>query len=175
MPILALPSSHCVAFAVWSFSYNATEGGPECSRDNHRHWSCNTSAPPDATAVPVDKLYPPHTYNLLNPGFCYPNSNTTENTTGALSDWLDERGIACMAWGHCWKGLPNTTNDSSELPANSYRCFVLYSSLREVHVSSSHHQRRAGCTRRCGRRRRACGRPRRMWRPEWAKMGVRPH
>jgi hypothetical protein len=113
----APPTQHLLPrppYRMMSFAYNTTAGGPQCTRDSHRRWSCNASAPPDKTAVPVDTLYPPNTYNLLNPGFCYPNSNTTERTTGVQSDWLDKRGVACMAWGHCWnKKFPNTTNDST--------------------------------------------------------------
>ena len=101
-----------------SFSYNATAGGPSCTLGygpDGRHWRCNATASPDETVVPVDKLYPPNAYNLLNPGFCYPNGNTTENTTGLLADWLDKRGVACMAWGTCWShglGMGNSTNSS---------------------------------------------------------------
>ena len=65
-------------YRMWAFAYNATAGGPNCTMSKHRQWSC--TQPPVPTATSVDTLYPPHSYNLLNPGACYPLSTTGERT-----------------------------------------------------------------------------------------------
>ena len=99
-------------YRMWAFGYNATAGGPTCVTDEHHRVNCSESRA--ATSVPVDQLFPAHSYNLLNPGTCYPKSNTSEGSTALLSQWLASRGVACMAWEHCWnvKINPNT-NDSA--------------------------------------------------------------
>jgi hypothetical protein len=100
-------------YRMWAFAYNATAGGPNCTMSKHRQWSC--TQPPVPTATPVDTLYPPHTYNLLNPRGCYPLSTSEENSTTLLTRWLKRRGVACLAWESCWshaKILPNASNTS---------------------------------------------------------------
>jgi hypothetical protein len=115
-------------YRMWSFAYNATAGGPACAKDKHNKVNC--TATPAATEVPVDKLYPAHSYNLLNPGTCYPKSNTSERSSELLSQWLADRGVACMAWEHCWnhKFNPNTTNDSTVIA--SFRDVITVSAQR---------------------------------------------
>jgi hypothetical protein len=112
-------------FRMWYNSYNSTEAGPACARDDNNHmWSCNASTPVAPVIVPLDTLYPPNSYNVLYPGFCFPNSNTTEKTTGLLADWLDKRGVACMSWAPCWNvRLGNTTNDSTAIA--SFRSIIV--------------------------------------------------
>ena len=100
-------------YRMWAFAYNATAGGPNCTKSKHRTYSC--TQPPVPTATPVDTLYPPHSYNLLNPGACYPLSTTAEKSTTLLTRWLKDRGVACLAWESCWshsKILPNASNAS---------------------------------------------------------------
>lgn len=93
-------------FRMFSFAYNATAGGPDCKRSDSRHHNYYCDNKTTATAIPADVLYPSHTYNLLNPAECY-------NTTAPLTDWLNKRGVACMAWEACWnKKFPKHTNDS---------------------------------------------------------------
>ena len=115
-------------YRMWSFAYNATAGGPTCVKDKHNNVNC--SAAEEATAVPADDLYKPHSYNLLNPGNCYPKSNTTEQSSALLSHWLADRGVACMAWEHCWNAHfnPNTTNDSTVVA--SFRDVIVRSAQR---------------------------------------------
>jgi hypothetical protein len=102
-------------YRMWYNPYNSTEASPTCTRDDNNHmWSCNASVPVAPVAVPLDTLYPLDSYNVLYPGTCFPNSNTTENSTGLLADWLDKRGVACMSWAPCWNvRCGNTTNDST--------------------------------------------------------------
>jgi hypothetical protein len=94
-------------YRMFAFAYNSTAGGPHCAKSDSgsgRHYCDNETV---ATAIPADKLYPPHTYNLLNPAECY-------NTTTPLADWLNKRGVACMAWESCWNThFAKTTNDST--------------------------------------------------------------
>eukprot|EP01052_Picozoa_sp_SAG31_P003171 SAG31_NODE_119_length_23948_cov_9.957105_18_plen_253_part_00 len=100
-------------YRMWAFAYNATAGGPDCTKDRHRRWSCNNETLPTETAV--DRLYPPHSYNLLNPGSCYPLSKGDENSTLLLTSWLKKRGVACLAYESCWshdKLPPNSSNSS---------------------------------------------------------------
>ena len=94
-------------YRMFAFAYNATAGGPDCKRSDtksHNYYCDNKTT---TTAIPTDVLYPPQTYNLLNPAECY-------NTTKPLADWLNNRGVACMAWESCWNThFTNTTNDST--------------------------------------------------------------
>jgi hypothetical protein len=115
-------------YRMWSFAYNATAGGPTCVRDKRHEVNCSASQEP--TVVPVDDLYRSHSYNLLNPGSCYPKSNTTEQSSTLLSRWLADRGVACMAWEHCWNQHfnPNTTNDSTVIA--SFRDVIVKSAQR---------------------------------------------
>jgi len=94
-------------YRMFSFAYNATAGGPDCKRSgNHFHsYYCDNKT--TTIAIPTDVLYPPHTYNLLNPAMCF-------NTTTPLVNWLNKRGVACMAWRTCWnKKFGKATNDST--------------------------------------------------------------
>jgi hypothetical protein len=96
-------------YRMFSFAYNTTAGGPDCHRDHSvaSGFSCSNKSSTGPTVIPTDVLYPPHTYNLLNPAECY-------NTTTALASWLNQRGVACMSWTSCWNHqFPNTTNDST--------------------------------------------------------------
>ena len=97
-------------YRMWSFAYNATAGGPHCGRTDNRptRYYCDNKTA--ATAVPADMLYPPSTYNLLNPAECF-------NATAPLAEWLNRRGVACMTWESCWQARlnPNTTNDSTAI------------------------------------------------------------
>ena len=113
-------------YRMWAFGYNATAGGPTCVEDKHHRVNCTASR--RATAVPVDQLYSARSYNLLNPGTCYPKSNASEQSTVLLSQWLAGRGVACMAWKHCWKFNPNTTNDSAVIA--SFRDVITTSAQR---------------------------------------------
>jgi hypothetical protein len=94
-------------YRMFAFAYNATAGGPDCKRSDtksHNYYCDNKTT---TTAIPTDVLYPPQTYNLLNPAECY-------NTTKPLADWLNNRGVACMAWESCWNThFANITNDST--------------------------------------------------------------
>eukprot|EP01052_Picozoa_sp_SAG31_P018854 SAG31_NODE_1352_length_8668_cov_38.573229_6_plen_198_part_00 len=91
-------------YRMWSFAYNATTGGPECKRSQSRpvHYYCD-----NATADYKEELYPPNSYNLLNPAECF-------NTTQPQARWLAQRGVACMAWESCWntKLAPNSTDEA---------------------------------------------------------------
>ena len=59
---------------------------------------------------PKRRNWPAGQYNLINPASCW-------SSTAPLSSWLNQRGVACMAWGHCWNAKldPNTTNDTAAI------------------------------------------------------------
>ena len=94
-------------YRMFAFAYNATAGGPDCKRSDNKYHKYYCDNKTTTTAIPTDVLYPPHTYNLLNPSECY-------NTTTPLADWLNQRGVACMAWESCWNThFAKDTNDST--------------------------------------------------------------
>ena len=94
-------------YRMFSFAYNATAGGPDCKRSDSRYHNYYCDNKTTTTAIPTDALYPPHTYNLLNPAECF-------NTTTPLADWLNRRGVACMTWEKCWnEKFKKGTNDST--------------------------------------------------------------
>ena len=71
-------------YRMFAFAYNATAGGPDCKRSDNKYHNYHCDNETTTTAIPADVLYPPHTYNLLNPSECY-------NTTAPLADWLNRR------------------------------------------------------------------------------------
>jgi hypothetical protein len=105
---------------MFSFAYNATAGGPACKRSESRpvHYHCDNHTTP--TAIPPDLLYPPHTYNLLNPAECF-------NTTAPLTQWLSQRGVACMAWKTCWNNHFTNGSQTSDATVVEYFANVIAS------------------------------------------------
>ena len=98
-------------FRMWSFAYNTTTSGPVCSNvlGNPLADHCAPANKTTPSAMPIDALYPPHTYNLVNPDICW-------SSTKPLTSWLNQRGVACMVWGHCWNAKLNpNTNDSTAI------------------------------------------------------------
>ena len=89
-------------YRMWAFAYNFS-GGLFCNTTNGTFECDPTHHVP--TAVPIARLYPPHTYNIINPGRC----SSLEEVA-----WLGQRGITCMGWSWCFN-MPTTAamNDST--------------------------------------------------------------